>query len=158
MSAVVVVVVVAIVLIVFLKTVRITEGPPTDSVAAVKSAEARERIYGEARRRMTAEKDASKRPRADKLWARVAGQIEELSAAARAKRMEVEEMDLGVKLKSAAETFVIQVDYSEGDPEFLIWAEQNSTGATSGLSRVRQVRAMVDEATEWIQSQPSQQS
>ena len=147
MTALVVIAVIALIAFFVLKTVRVTEGPARETMADVKSAQAREKMYGEARLRRDAVEDVQKRPRAEKLWARVGEKIEALSESARRRGIEVSEVDLGVQLTGEAETFFLQVDYSRVDPEFLIWTEENDSDTSSGLSRVRQIRAIVAACT-----------
>jgi hypothetical protein len=155
MVAAIVIAVVALIAIVVMKSVRVTEGPVPKTVQDVKSAEVRERIAGAARLRQSADQDVEKRPRAEKLWNRAADHLGRLSASAAEKGIQVAEVDLGSQLSGATETLYVQVDYSGTDPEFLVWTEQKSDDASSGLSRIRQIRAMVDHVSAWIASQPS---
>ena len=151
MSTILVIVAVVLVVIVVPKLVQGVEETPDDPVDVAASASARERIVGTKRLERRAELDASQRPRAEKLWNRVRPKIDALVTIARARGIEVAEVDLGVQFDSASQSLHVQVDFSEADPEFLVWTEERSTGDSSGLQRVRQVRAMLKQVSEWVE-------
>ena len=58
---------------------------------------------------------------------------------------------LGVQFDSASESLHVRVDFSAADPEFLVWTEERATGDSSGLQRVRQVRAMLERVSKWVE-------
>ena len=141
-----------IIVIVFMKTVKVSEVDAGDPVEAAASAAAREKIYGTQRLQRQAKFDAAQRPRVEKLWARVRDKIHTVAEVARAKGIDVTESEFGVQFDGASESLVVQVDASETDPEFLMWIEEQETGESSGLNRVRQIRVMMERLTEWIDS------
>ena len=151
MSTILVIVAVVIVVLVVLKSVRVTEVTPGDPADVAASVSARERVVGTKRLERRAQLDASQRPRAERLWNRVQGKVEDLASIARARGIEVAEVDLGVRFESASQSLHVLVDFSQADPEFLVWTEERATGDSSGLQRVRQVRAMLEQVSEWVE-------
>ena len=151
MSTILVIVAVALVLIVVLKLGRITKVTPGDPLDVAASVSARERVVGTHRLERRAELEASRRPRAERLWNRVKEKVDALANVARARGIEVAEVDLGVQFNSASQSLHVQVDFSQADPEFLVWTEERATGKSSGLQRVRQVRAMLEQVSEWVE-------
>ena len=81
----------------------------------------------------------------------MSGKLDSLATIARARGLEVASVDLGIQFASASESLHVQVDFSEADPDFLVWAEERATGESSGLKRVRQVRAMLKHVEEWVE-------
>ena len=59
--------------------------------------------------------------------------------------------DLSIQFGSASESLNVHVDFSGADPEFLVWTEERATGESSGLQRVRQVRAMLKQVEDWVE-------
>ncbi len=151
MSTILVIVAVVLVVIVVLKLGQVAEVTPSDSVDVAVSVSARERIVGTKRLERRAELDASQRPRAERLWNRVKAKVDALATVARARGIDVAEVDLGVRFDSASQSLHVQVDFSEADPEFLVWTEERATGDSSGLQRVRQIRAMLERVSEWVE-------
>ena len=131
------------------RSAKVTPGDPADLAASIS---ARERVVGIKRLERRADLDASQRPRAERLWNRVTAKIDALATVARMSGIEVAEVDLGVQFDSASESLHVQVDFSEADPEFLVWTENRATGDSSGLQRVRQVRAMLERVSEWLEA------
>ncbi len=151
MSIILVIVAVVLVVIVVLKVGQVAEVTPGDPVDVAASVSARERIVGSKRLERRAELDASQRPRAERLWNRVEEEVDALATIARARGIEVAEVDLGVRFDTASQSLHVQVDFSEADPEFLVWTEERATGDSSGLRRVRRVRAMIEQVSEWVE-------
>ena len=133
------------------RSAKVTRGDPADVAASIS---ARERVVGIKRleRRADADLDASQRARAQRLWNRVNEKIDALATVARIGGIEVAEVDLGIQFDSASESLHVQVDFSEADPEFLVWTENRATGDSSGLRRVRQVRVMLQRVSEWLEA------
>jgi hypothetical protein len=151
MSTILVIVAVVFVVILVLKSVQVTEVTPGDAVDSSASVSAREKVVGTKRLERRAELDASQRPRAARLWNRVSGKLDSLAAIARGRGLEVTSVGLGIQFASASESLHVQVDFSEADPDFLVWTEERATGESSGLKRVRQVRAMLQHVEEWVE-------
>ena len=145
------IVVAALVVVTVLTVGRSAKVTPGESAATVASISARERVVGNKRLERRADLDASQRPRAERLWNRVQEKVDALATIARASGIEVADVDLGVQFDSASESLHVRVDFSEADPEFLVWTEERATGDSSGLQRVRQVRAMLDRVSKWVE-------
>jgi hypothetical protein len=139
--------------IVFLKVVSIKEVPRGDPKAVAKSAAVRERIYGEARLKKYGDMSAEQRPKAERLWERARGRVDELIAAADAKGMAVFEDDIGVEIKSSTGGLFLNVDVTQLDPIFLMWTEEDETGESSDLYRIKRLREVTERVSAWIEGQ-----
>lgn len=148
---IVAIVIAALFVIVVFTFGQATKVPPETPADVAASVSARERVVGKKKLERRADLDASRRPRAERLWNRVKEQVDALAIVARASGIEVTEVDLGVQFDTGSESLYVQVDFSEADPEFLVWTEQRATGDSSGLQRVRQVRAMLERVSEWVE-------
>jgi len=148
---IVAIVIAALFVIVVLTFGQATKVPPETPADVTVSVSPRERLVEKKRLERRADLDASRRPRAERLWNRVKEQVDALAIVARASGIEVTEVDLGVQFDTGSESLHVQVDFSEADPEFLVWTEQRATGDSSGLQRVRQVRAMLERASDWVE-------
>ena len=133
MSPILVIVAVALVVILVLKSVKVTEVTPGNPADINASISAREKVVGSKRLERRAELDVSQRPRAARLWNRVSGKLDSLATIARGRGIEVSAVDLGIEFASTSESLHVQVDFSEFDPDFLVWIEERATGESSGL-------------------------
>ncbi len=148
---IVAIVIAALVVIVVLTFGQAAQVPPGDPADVAASISARERVVGNKRLERRADLDASQRPRAERLWNRVQEKVDALATIARASGIEVADVDLGVQFDSTSESLHVRVDFSAADPEFLVWTEERATGDSSGLQRVRQVRAMLERVSKWVE-------